>query len=95
MNTDSINDERFVKNILYFVFLEVGRELAVHSEKCRTLREVLEFPSTNIGSRTSQTPEEILDKIPNGSLVRHEDISSLTGSVRLLFSIVIEKRLIR
>lgn len=95
MNTDSINDERFVKSILYFVFLEVGGELAVHSEKCRTLREVFELRGPDIGSRTSEAPEEILDKIPNGSFVRHEDISSLTGSVRLLFSIVIEKRLIR
>ena len=37
MNTDSINDDRFVKNILYFIFFEGGRELTVHSEKCRTL----------------------------------------------------------
>ncbi len=95
MNTDSINDERFVKNILYFVFLEVGSELAVHSEKCRTLREVLELRGPDIGSSASQAPEEILDKIPNGSFVRHEDISSFACPMGFLFSIVIEERLIR
>ena len=91
MNTDSINDDRFVKNILYFIFFEGGRELTVHSQESRILREVLEFRGTDIGSSTSQAPEKILDEIPNGSFARHEDISSFTGSMRFLLAVVIEE----